>query len=103
MCGADRDGTHPSGSSLWMKSLHRDRMAKLMTRCFSRVSDDWRQQDSQRVMEILERLVYRSVDTDLLSTNFSTCSWSITPTSGESFRMLFRKTAPLTSSMKTVI
>ena len=69
MCGADRDGSHPSGSSLWMKSLHRDRMARLMTRCFSRVSEDWRQQDSKRVMEILERLVYRSVDTDLLLRN----------------------------------
>ena len=68
-CGADRDGSHPSGSSLWMKSLHRNRMAKLMTRCFSRVSEDWRQQDSKRVMEILERLVYRSVDTDLLLRN----------------------------------
>ena len=63
--GTDQ-GISPRDNESWMKSRHRDKFIKMLTGCFGKVLGDWHPNDSCRVISAIERLLFRSIDTELL-------------------------------------
>ncbi len=63
--GTDQ-GYSPRDNESWMKFHHKDKMTKMLTGCFRKVMDDWNPHESCRVVTAIERLLFRSIDMDLL-------------------------------------
>ena len=67
--GTDEGSNSPNDNESWMKSPHRDKFTTMLTGCFRKVMDDWHPHESCRVVTAIERLLFRSIDTDLLMKN----------------------------------
>ena len=63
--GTDQ-GKSPRDNESWMKSRHRDKFTKMLTGCFSKALGDWRPNESYRVISAVEKLLFRSIDMELL-------------------------------------
>ena len=50
----------------WMIPAYKDRVTSVMTKCFQQGDKDWRRTDSQRVVDIVERLFFKAIDVDRL-------------------------------------
>ena len=65
--GSGQGDKRPREASLCLKPCHRDKFVRMLTGCFRKASDDWHPHDSQRVIDILEQLLSRSIDKSLLN------------------------------------
>ena len=63
--GTDQ-GESPRDDESWMKSRHRDKLTSMITGYFRKVVDDWHSHESCRLVNAIERLLFKSIDTDLL-------------------------------------
>ena len=64
--GADNGEIGQTDVRKWMKSCRKDKYATLMTDCFHHVNVDWKQQDSRKFVDAVERLIFDDIDTSLL-------------------------------------
>ena len=67
--GTDSDSIDPKDDERWMTSQQRDKFTTMLTNCFSKVMDDWHPNESYRVVSAIERLLFRSIDMELLMMN----------------------------------
>ena len=67
--GTDQGCNSPNDYENWMKSRHRDKFTTMLTCCFRKVMGDWHPHESCRVVTAIERLLYKSIDTNLLMKN----------------------------------
>ena len=67
--GTDSDSIDPKDDERWMTSQQRDKFTTMLTGCFRKVMDDWHPHESCRVVTAIERLLYKSIDTNLLMKN----------------------------------
>ena len=54
-------------SGNWLKPVHKERITSVMTKYFHQVSPQWGENDSERVVNIVEKLVYRTIDVGMLN------------------------------------
>ena len=64
--GTDSDSIDPKDDERWMTSQQRDKFTTMLTNCFRKVMDDWHPHESCRVVSAIERLLFRSIDMELL-------------------------------------
>ena len=78
----DIEGLNAEQNGDWIKSIHKERITSTMTKYFHDVNPQWKGSDSEKVVNIIEKLVYKTIDVDKLnrlnmSKNGFTFSFSI--------------------------
>ena len=78
----DIEGQNAEQNGDWIKSIHKERITSTMTKYFHDVNPQWKGSDSEKVVNIIEKLVYKTIDVDKLnrlnmSKNGFTFSFSI--------------------------
>ena len=78
----DIEGQNTGQHGDWIKSIHKERITSTMTKYFHDVNPQWKGSDSEKVVNIIEKLVYKTIDVDKLnrlnmSKNGFTFSFSI--------------------------
>lgn len=56
----ERDGN-------WLKPFQKKRITSVMTKYFHQVNSHWEDNDSERVVNIVEKLVYRTIDVEMMN------------------------------------
>ena len=51
----------------WLNPVHKKRITSVMTKYFHQVNSNWEYNDSERVVNIVEKLVYRTIDIGMLN------------------------------------
>ena len=67
--GTDSDAIDPKVDERWMTSHHRNKLTTMLTSCFRKVMDDWNPNESSRLVSAIERLLFKSIDMELLMKN----------------------------------
>jgi len=63
----DTEGWNKEQNGDWIKSTHKERITSTMTKYFHQVNPHWEDTDSEKVVNIVEKLVYRTIDVDKLN------------------------------------
>ena len=63
----DIEGQNAEQNGDWIKSIHKERITSTMTKYFHDVNPQWKDSDSEKVVNILEKLVYKTIDVDKLN------------------------------------
>ena len=63
----DTEGWKKEQNGDWIKSTQKERITSTMTKYFHQVNPQWEDTDSEKVVNIVEKLVYRTIDVDKLN------------------------------------
>lgn len=63
----DIEGQNTGQHGDWIKSIHKERITSTMTKYFHNVNPQWKGSDSEKVVNIIEKLVYKTIDVDKLN------------------------------------
>ena len=63
----DTEGWNKEQNGDWIKSTQKERITSTMTKYFHQVNPQWEDTDSEKVVNIVEKLVYRTIDIDKLN------------------------------------
>lgn len=63
----DIEGQNAEQNGDWIKSIHKERITSTMTKYFHDVNPQWKGSDSEKVVNIIEKLVYKTIDVDKLN------------------------------------
>ena len=61
------EGVYEPMEGRWLIPVQKEKITKMITECFHRASADWDSGDSRRIVNIVERLVFNSIDVHLLN------------------------------------